>query len=132
MVLNLERPEQYGMRASSTYFCPEPFCQSDRAGPSVCPRLAVSCLGVGLPLRLLSGYSLLLLMPVLYLTQSRSGWLGAAAGLGLAGMLMALRRSVKRFLAMLILCPLLLAALGAGLWAVSPDGARARQGRGDP
>ncbi|MBU1692959.1 MAG: O-antigen ligase family protein [Verrucomicrobia bacterium] len=119
MVLNLERPDEYGMRVSGTYFCPNHFANLIAL---VLPfALVLLCLpSAGMVLRLLSGYTLILLLPVLYLTQSRSGWLAAATGLGLAGILMALRHSRKRFVTMLIVLPLLLAALGAGLWAVSP------------
>ncbi len=119
MVLNLERPEQYGLRASGTYFCPNHFANLVAI---VLPfALALAALpAAGLPLRLLAGYTLLLLLPVLYLTESRSGWLGAAAGLGLAAALIALRRSVKRFVTMLVVLPVLALALGAALWSVSP------------
>lgn len=118
-VLNLERPEQYGMRASGTYFCPNHFANLIAIVlPFALALLALP--SAGLPLRLLAGYTLLLLVPVLYLTQSRSGWLGAAAGLGLAAVLMALRHSVKRFVTMLVVLPLLAAALGAALWTASP------------
>lgn len=119
MVLNLERPEQYGWRASGTYFCPNHFANLIAL---ILPFALVLLFlrSAGLPLRLLSGYSLLLLLPVLYLTESRSGWLGAAAGLGLTASLMALRRSIRRFLVILVLIPILVALLAAALWVVSP------------
>lgn len=119
MVLNLERPEQYGMRASGTYFCPNHFANLIAIVlPFALALLALP--SAGLPLRLLAGYTLLLLLPVLYLTESRSGWLGAAAGLGLAAALMALRHSVKRFVTTLIVLPVLALALAAALWNASP------------
>lgn len=119
MVLNLERPETYGMRASGTYFCPNHFANLIELVLPSALVLAVSGV-MGWPLRLLGGYSVLVLLPTLFLTQSRSGWLASAAGLGTAVLLMAWRRGKRWFLIALVALPLLAAAAGAALYAASP------------
>jgi O-antigen ligase len=119
MVLNLERPDQYGMRASGTYFCPNHFANL----LSLLIPLAVALLvtgSAGAPLRLLSGYVLLLFLPVLFLTQSRSGWIGAVVGLSSTVCLIARRRSRRLFRLMLVMIPVVLAVMGWLLWTYSP------------
>ncbi len=119
MVLNLERPEVYGMRASGAYFCPNHFAALIVIVLPFCLSLLFAG-GAGFPLRLLAGYSLLLFLPVVYLTQSRSGWIGTVVGLGGCALLLALRRSRKAFLLLLVLIPLLLGGVAWGLWTFSP------------
>ena len=119
MVLTMERPEQYGMRASGTYMCPNHFANLlALAVPFSVALLILSSAGAFL--RLFAGYSLLLFLPVLYFTQSRSAWLGVAAGVAVTISLVALRKSLRRFLLVLVAGPLALALLGAALWTVSP------------
>lgn len=119
MVLNLERPEQYGMRASGTYFCPNHFAHLIELVIPVCLAL-VWLPAAGFPLRMLAGYGLVLCLPVMYLTQSRSGWIGTAVGLSVTALAIAWRRSRRAFVIMLLLIPLLGGALAGGLWTFSP------------
>lgn len=118
MVLNLVRPESYGMRASGTYFCPNHFAHLLEL---VMPfSLALLLMGSArAPLRLLAGYSLLLFLPVMFLTQSRSGWIGTAAGLGVTACLGAARKGRRPFVVAVIAVPLAVAAAGGLLWAFS-------------
>ncbi|OGV43756.1 MAG: hypothetical protein A2X46_08670 [Lentisphaerae bacterium GWF2_57_35] len=119
MVLNLERPDVYEMRASGTYFCPNHFAALMEIVMPVALCL-VFMRAADVPLRLLAGYSLIVLLPVMIITQSRSGWIGAVVGLGVASLLMALRRSNKLFLLMLVVIPLIIGGVGVTLWTVSP------------
>jgi tetratricopeptide (TPR) repeat protein len=78
------------------------------------------CRDAGAALRLLAGYAWLVLLPALYLTQSRSGFLGLAAGvlvvLGVTGWQAGPRRFVVR-----VLTGLLVLGLGGTLlWLFSP------------
>lgn len=119
LVLNLERPPGYFMRASGTYFCPNHFA----ALLEIVIPFALALLftgSAGVPLRLLAGYSLILLLPVMFLTQSRSGWIGTAAGVVVTALLLAARRSRKLLLVLALLLPLVLAAAAGILWTVSP------------
>lgn len=119
MVLNLERPDIYGMRASSTYFCPNHFASLLEIMIPVSLVLLFTR-SAGFPLRLLAGYGLLLFLPVMYLTQSRSGWLGTAAGLAVAACLLAYRKSRRLFLGLAVLIPVVLLFAGLLLWRFSP------------
>jgi hypothetical protein len=100
-VLNLIRPKDYAMRASGAYFCPNHFANLlDMTVPFA---LAIAASpAAGLPLRLLAGYSVLVALPPLYLTQSRSGWIGMLLGSVTVIALLGLRRSVRRFLLLLL------------------------------
>lgn len=119
MVLTLERPDDYAMRASGAYFCPNHFANLLEMTVPFALAVALSPAS-GLPLRLLAGYSMLLALPPLYLTQSRSGWLGVLAGLSVTIALLGLRRSFRRFLLLAVLTPLVLAAVAGLVWAFSP------------
>ena len=118
-VLNLIRPDDYGMRASGAYFCPNHFANLLDMTIPFALALALSPAS-GLPLRLLAGYSVLVALYPLYLTQSRSGWIGVAVGLAVTTSLMGLRRSVRRFLTLLVVVPVLISGLGALVWMFSP------------
>jgi len=127
MVLNLERPEVYEMRASGTYFCPNHFAALLETVMPLC--LALLCMSAAeVPLRLLAGYALALFLPVMFLTQSRSGWIGTIVGLSVTALLMALRKSRKVFLGLLVAIPLLTAAVGFGVWTFSPTARERLQG----
>lgn len=118
-VLWIPRPEQYGMRASGPYLCPNHFANL----LAMLFPLAVVLIFLpeaGVPLRLMSFYFLAVAAPVLYWTQSRSGWLGVAGGLCVAGLALALRRSRTAFFAALVALPLLLAAAGWTAWMTLP------------
>lgn len=119
MVLWMERPEQYRMRASGTYLCPNHLANMI----AMLVPLALLLTGLpeaGFPLRILSVYYLGVSAPVLYWTQSRSGWLGMVAGVGAAGLLLAWRKSRGWFLVALVAFPLLAGAAGLSAWAVLP------------
>ena len=81
----------------------------------------------GLPLRLMAVYFLAVAAAPLYWSLSRSAWLGTLAGLGLAALLLALRRSRAWFLAALVGLPLLAALAGWFAWETLP-GVRTRVG----
>ena len=118
-VLWAVRPEQYGMRASGTYLCPNHFANMI----AVLVPLAVALVFLpeaGFPLRLMATYFLAVSVPVLYLTQSRSGWLGMMGGLGVAGLLLAWRKSRAWFLGALVALPLLAAVVGGVAWKTLP------------
>lgn len=118
-VLNLPRHASYGLRASGAYMCPNHFANLLDIALVVSLAL-VGCQEAGFGLRSLAGYTFVLALPPLYLTQSRSGWIGAAVGIAVTTCLLALRRSVRRFLLAAVALPLILAGLGAVAWAASP------------
>lgn len=105
------RPEQYGLRLSGSFLCPNHFANVLAMG--IPPAAVLLCLrGAGAPLRLLAGYYLALSLPVLYGTMSRSAWLGTAGGLGTALLCWLWRKNRMWFLAGLAAVPLGLAAAG--------------------
>jgi len=118
-VLWAPRPEQYGLRASGTYLCPNHFANLI----ALLTPLALVLIFLpeaGLPLRLMAGYFLLISTPVLYWTQSRSGWMGVTAGLMVTGLLLAWRKSRSWLLMALVALPLLAAAAGWTAWQTLP------------
>lgn len=117
-VLMLFRPVGYGMRASGTYICPNHF--ANLLGIVACISVGLLCMPeAGAVLRILSAYSLLLLVPVNVLTHSRSGWLGMIAGICCTLFLILWQRSRRGFWIALVVMPLLLTAAGGVLWAKS-------------
>ena len=125
-VLWMLRPEQYGLRASGTYLCPNHFAN---VLAMLLPVAAVLLFlpEAGLPLRLMALYFLAVAAAPLYWSLSRSAWLGALAGLAATALLLALRRSRAWFLAALVAMPLLAAAAGWFAWQALP-GVRMRVG----
>ena len=119
MVLNLERPEVYGMRASGTYFCPNHFANVMELLIPMCLAL-VFIRAAEFPLRLLAGYALFLFLPVMFLTQSRSGWIAMATGLATTVLLLALRKSRRIFGLMLVVLPTLAGIITYSAWHFSP------------
>ena len=114
-VLNLVRPETYQMRASGTYFCPNHFAHLLELVIPV--SLVLMCMRASKwPLRLLAGYSFILFLPVMFLTQSRSGWIGTMVGLFITLCLMGFRKGKKTFILIFFLVPLLFAMMAAGFW----------------
>lgn len=94
VVLWQPRPVQYGMRASSTYICPNHFA----AHMALVACLALGVLmsaSFGAGVKIIAGYTLLLILPSLLLTGSRSGFLGLVAGLSVTIWLHMLRKSWK-------------------------------------
>jgi len=118
MVLNLERPEVYGLRASGTYFCPNHFAHLLEIVIPLCFALMLTS-SAGVPLRLIAGYGLILSLPVMFLTQSRSGWIGTVVGVGATMCMIGARRGRKYFLFTLLVVPLVFAAASVGLWMFS-------------
>ena len=125
-VLWMVRPEQYGMRASGTYLCPNHFAN---VLAMLLPVAAVLLFlpEAGLPLRLMALYFLAVAAAPLYWSLSRSAWLGTLAGLAATALLLALRRSRSWFLAALVALPLLAAVAGWFAWQALP-GVRMRVG----
>lgn len=119
MVLNRPRPEQYGMRASGSYICPNHFAHLLHMLIPVGIGVALYK-GAGIPLRLIAGYTALMSLPPLYLTESRSGWIGLMVGVVVMLLAVSLRRGWRRFLLMAVAAPMVAALLGVGLWAISP------------
>lgn len=119
MVLNLVRPSVYGMRASGTYMCPNHFANLLEIVMCLCIAFLFSP-GAGAVLRMLSGYSLLLLAPVLVLTQSRAGWIGGATGFAVTIWLILWKRRRRLFYVSFIVLPLLVAGLAFVLWKTVP------------
>lgn len=119
MVLTVERPEQYGMRASGAFICPNHFAHLMQmlipVGIGV-----VACRSAGVALRLVAGYAALLAVPALYLTESRSGLIGMMAGLVTLAVAVSLRRGLKKFLLVLVIAPVLAAGVGVAAWKASP------------
>lgn len=95
MVLWVPRPAQYGMRASSSYICPNHYAHFLMMGIVV----AYGCLftpKARLSLRLFSGFVLIPACGILVLTHSRSGLIGAFVGMSVIALGKAMRRGWKR------------------------------------
>lgn len=113
------RPEQYELRVSGTYLCPNHLANI----LAMAMPLALVLIGLpeaGFPLRIMSLYFLGAAAPVLYWTQSRSGWLGAAAGIACSAVLLAWRHSRRWLLLALLMVPLLAAGSGWIAWQTLP------------
>ncbi len=119
MVLAVVRPENYFMRASGAYICPNHFANMLNLFLPVCLVIAFSR-SFGVVLRLLAGYAALVSIPAVYLTQSRSGWIGFFAGVGTVLLVLALTRSVKKFVITAVVLPVAVAAIAVTMYAVSP------------
>jgi len=117
-VLWTERYTVYEGRLMSTYICPNHFAH-------LMQMLLPFCLALlfipqaGIYLKVLAGYSFLVFLPTLFLTESRAGWLGAIAATGVVVCLMALRKSKRLFLLLAILVPLCSVLLLLGAWQYS-------------
>ncbi|MDF7799787.1 O-antigen ligase [Pontiellaceae bacterium B1224] len=115
---NVRYTDHYDGRLASTYICPNHFAH-------LMQMLLPFCLALlfipqaGLYLKILAGYSFLIFMPPLFLSESRAGWLGSIAGIGVVVCLMALRRSKKLFAALVIIVPLCSLLLLFGAWRYS-------------
>lgn len=124
LVLNLPRPAVYGDRASGAFICPNHFASYIALLLPLALALLL-CRDSGHVLLIICIYTLAVVPPALYLTQSRSGWLGALAGLAVTGLILAARRSWRAFCTVLFTAPLAIAALALAAWHCSPM-ARAR------
>ncbi|QBG47318.1 hypothetical protein EGM51_07925 [Verrucomicrobia bacterium S94] len=105
-------------RLASTYICPNHFAH-------LMQMLLPFCLALlfipqsGIYLKILAAYSFVAMLPPLFLTESRAGWLGSIAGVGVVLCLMALRKSKKLFAGLVILVPLSSVLLLVGAWRYS-------------
>ncbi len=119
MVLNMARPEQYEMRASGTFMAPTHFAAY--LGTMLC---LAACLipmkSAGFTLRLLAGYGMIIFLPLLFLSHSRSGWVGATMGLSVVVWMTYLRRSIWGFIISLVAVPAAFGGVFAALWNLSP------------
>lgn len=119
IVLTLPRPEQYGMRASGAFMCPNHFASFIGLALPLAVAL-VFCRDAGYVVRLFALYAAAVIPPAVYLTQSRSGWLGVLLGLIVTTVLLAARRSWRSFWAACVLAPLVATGIAACAWTVSP------------
>ncbi|WP_372797565.1 O-antigen ligase family protein, partial [Pontiella sp.] len=117
-VLWTERYTSYEGRLMSTYICPNHFAH-------LMQMLLPFCLALlfipqtGIYLKILAAYSFVVMLPPLFLTESRAGWLGSIACVGTVIGLMALRRSKKLFAVLVVLIPLCSVLILAGAWRFS-------------
>lgn len=119
MVLNVERPAQYEMRASGAYICPNHFANMLAMMIPVAGAL-LAMPAAGGALRLLALYSIVVLLPPLYWSGSRSAWIGLLAGVTVTVALLGMRRSARRALLLFVVTPVLLALAGVVVWMLSP------------
>jgi O-antigen ligase len=119
MVLNQPRPAQYGMRASGAYICPNHFANLLEMIIPVGIGILL-CREMGISVRLIAGYTVLISLPALFLTESRSGWIGLMTGIVVLAVALSLRKGFKQFIAVLLAAPLLAAATGFVVWKMSP------------
>ena len=119
MVLNLVRPPVYEMRASGAFMCPNHFASYIGMLLPVAVAILVTR-DAGHVTRIFSAYALVVIPPALYLTQSRSGWLGALLGVVVTAVLLAARHSWRRFWMTMFLAPLAAAVLAGSVWSFSP------------
>ncbi|TAN36492.1 MAG: hypothetical protein EPN23_08365 [Verrucomicrobia bacterium] len=106
-------------RVSGTYFCPNHWASLlAMLAPVALALVFMPHVGVGL--RLLGGCAVLLFAPAVHVSQSRAGWIGLAAGLGVTVLALVWRRSRVWFAVMLVSLPLLLAGGVAVYWKYSP------------
>ncbi len=119
LVLMIPRPDVYGMRASGAFICPNHFASF--IGMMIPLSLALLlCRDSGYVLRLFAGYALVVIPPALYLTQSRSGWMGTLIGLVVTSILLAARKRWRSFWIMSIIAPLAAAGIAISAWSFSP------------
>lgn len=118
-VLYLDRHEQYEMRASGTFRAPA--LLGAYMGSAICVALAlVLTPAAGWFLRIFSGYSLLLCLPTLYLSGSRSGWFGTMLGIPVVLLMIASKKNLRMFLTVLVGFPVAAFGLLALLWFADP------------
>jgi len=118
-VLWLDRPSQYGMRASATFICPNHFAHA----AAMALILSVSLLSISrmsMAFKLIVGYSVLLSVLPLVLTQSRSGLLGFASGISLTVLLISAQRGKRRLIYGLVSLLLLAGVAASAIWFIFP------------
>ena len=120
MVLWMVRPEQYEMRVSGTFLCPNHFASA----LAVLIPVALAVLfapGAGIALKMMAVYYLAAAFPSLLWSVSRSGIVGALLGMGATVVLVLWRYSRKWFWISLVATPVLLAGILAATIVASPD-----------
>lgn len=118
-VLNAMRPESYGMRASGAYICPNHF--ANLLAMTLAMTVAIVAMpAAGYALRILAGYTALVCLPPLYLSGSRSAWIGFAAGMVVVSGLLGLRRGIRRALLLLLVALAALLVVGLLAWFFLP------------
>lgn len=115
MVLFIERPSDYGMRASGAFLCPNHFASFIGMMIPLSIALLVTR-DAGYPMRIVAGYALVVLSPALVLTGSRSGLLGVLFGSVIAIILRGARRGSRALLLSTFLAPLAALLVAGGLW----------------
>ncbi len=128
IIIHFKSPEQilwaerytdaYEGRLRSTYICPNHFAHLMQMLVPFCAVL-LFIPSAGLTLKMISGYSLAVFLPTLFLTESRAGWIGTMAAVITLACLLALRKSRKWFAGIAVVCPLLVALLLFGAWKYS-------------
>lgn len=114
MVLWMERPADYGMRASGTFACPNHFAHLLVVAICVGAALALSP-GVGSATRLIGAYVAIVSLYPFFLTRSRAGLVGLAAGFAVMTLAAAARRGLRWVAVALVVTP---AAIAGGAWAI--------------
>lgn len=110
--------DHYDGRLASTYICPNHFAHLMQMLLPFCVAL-LFIPQTGVFIKILSAYAFVVFMPTLFLTESRAGWLGGIAGVGVVVCLLALRKSKKLFAALIVLVPLVSMLLLVGAWRFS-------------
>ena len=119
-VLMLTRHEGYGYRASGTFMAPAHM--GAYMGTIICLALClVRMRDAGAWLRLFGGYGLLVCVPALLLSGSRSGWIGTALGVSALLCLLAARKGIRDFLLMLAAVISTGLVSVAALWLAWPE-----------
>lgn len=118
LVLLEPRAEIYKMRASGTYVCPNHFAYLLALYVTVAAGLCFSA-SARWWLRILAAYTAILSLPVLLLTQSRSGWIAAIVGVGAVVLISASRDGIKRLAIAGIALALSVTVVVGGLWQFS-------------
>lgn len=124
MAVIAERHADYGMRASGAYICPNHFAHLLHMVMLVSLGVVFSR-GTTVPLKLFAGYTMLVCAYPLFLTLSRSGWIGICVGVVVFAIALASRTGIRKFVVVLVAVPLAVAALSVAVWVASPM-ARAR------
>ena len=120
LVLWEPRPEGYGMRASGTYICPNHFAHIIGMLFPYCLALIFARKIISVPVRLFSGYAILLFIPVIIMTLSRSGWLGFLSGGAITILCFSLRKNFKAVLTGFLLLGVVLGSVFFVAYKVSP------------
>jgi O-antigen ligase len=120
MSLWVDTEEFYGERATGTYICPNHFAQL----LSMVATLGLAVLihpGCNSLIRVLSGYSVLVCIPAIFITFSRSGMIGLVSGCTAVLLLSLWKRARIVFWVSMLLGPVAVGCVGFLLFQQSPD-----------